>query len=271
MIILAGENKADSFKIKTPLFGAVIGDVIGSVFEWNNVKSTEFDLFCDKSDFTDDTVLSIAVADCLLNKKDYTKTYQEYGRIYPDRGYGGYFNQWINSEEPKPYNSWGNGSAMRVSACGCFYDTLEDTLAEAKRSALPTHNHREGIKGAQSTAAAIFLARTGSGKDEIKQYIQDTFRYDLERKIKDIREVYVFDETCQGSVPEAIIAFLESTDFENAIRLAISIGGDSDTIAAITGSIALAYYKKLSAEIANKAWSLLPKEFKEIIMQFNLL
>lgn len=257
--------------IISPLFGAVIGDVIGSVFEWNNVKTTEFDLFCDKSDFTDDTILSIAVADCLLSGKDYTKTYQEYGRKYPDRSYGGYFNNWLKSEDPKPYNSWGNGSAMRVSACGCFYDTLEETLAEAKRSALPTHNHREGIKGAQSIAAAIFLARTGSGKKKIKQYIQDIFRYDLDRKIKDIREVYVFDETCQGSVPEAIIAFLESTDFENAIRLAVSIGGDSDTIACITGGIALAYYKELPSEIANKTWDLLPEEFKEIIIQFNSL
>lgn len=258
-------------KILTPLFGAVIGDVIGSVFEWNNVKSTEFDLFCDKSDFTDDTVMSIAVADCLINGKDYTNTYQEYGRKYPYRGYGGYFNEWINLGEPKPYNSWGNGSAMRVSACGCFHDTLEETLAEAKRSAMPTHNHREGVKGAQATAAAIFLARTGSSKDEIKKYIQDTFKYNLERKIKDIRKDYVFDESCQGTVPEAIIAFLESTDFENAIKLAISIGGDSDTIACITGGIALAYYKELPSEIANKTWSLLPNEFKEIITQFNLL
>lgn len=256
--------------ITTPLLGAVIGDVIGSVFEWNNVKSTEFDLFNDKTDFTDDTVMSIAVADCLLNGKDYTKTYQEYGRKYPYRGYGGYFNQWINLEEPKPYNSWGNGSAMRVSACGCIHDTIEETLAEAKRSAMPTHNHREGIKGAQAAATAIFLARTGARKEEIKKYIQDTFRYDLERKITDIRRVYEFDESCQGTVPEAVTAFLESTDFENAIRLAISIGGDSDTIACITGGIALAYYKELPSDIANKTWSLLPEEFKEIITLFKL-
>ncbi len=261
----------DLSNIITPFFGAVIGDVIGSVFEWNNVKSTEFDLFCDKSDFTDDTVMSIAVADCLLNSKDYTETFQKYGRKYPYRGYGGYFNEWINLDEPKPYNSWGNGSAMRVSACGCFYNTLEETLAEAKRSAMPTHNHKEGIKGAQATAAAIFLARTGSSKEDIKDYIQDKFRYNLERKINDIREVYVFDESCQGTVPEAIIAFLESTDFENAIRLAISIGGDSDTIACITGGIALAYYKELPSEIAKKTWNLLPEEFKEMITRFNLL
>lgn len=256
-------------KIITPLFGAVIGDVIGSAYEWDNVKTTDFKLFSQKSDFTDDTVLSIAVADCLLNKKDYAKTYQKYGRKYPHRGYGGMFSLWLKSESPQPYNSFGNGSAMRVSACGCVHDSLEETLNEAKRSSEPTHNHSEGIKGAQAVAASIFLARKGNSKCDIKNYIENTFGYNLDRTINEIRPNYKFYETCQGSVPEAIIAFLESTDFENAIRLAISIGGDSDTIACITGGIALAYYKKLSAEIANKTWSLLPKEFKETIMQFN--
>lgn len=255
--------------IVTPLFGAVIGDVIGSVYEWNNIKTTVFKLFSEKSDFTDDTVLSIAVADCLLNKKDYTKTYREYGRKYPYRGYGGYFNQWLNSDDPKPYNSFGNGSAMRVSACGCLYDSLEETLNEAKRSSEPTHNHPEGIKGAQAVAASIFLARKGNSKNDIKNYIQNTFGYNLQRTIDEIRPYYRFDETCHGTVPEAITAFLESTDFENAIRLAISIGGDSDTIAAITGSIALAYYKHVPGEIGKKAWQKLPGEFRKIIMQIN--
>ncbi len=258
-------------KITTPLFGAVIGDVIGSAYEWDNVKTTNFKLFSNKSDFTDDTVLSIAIADCLLNGKDYAKTLFEYGNKYPNRGYGRMFNRWLKSENPQSYNSFGNGSAMRVSACGCIHDSLEETLTEAKRSSEPTHNHPEGIKGAQAVAASIFLARTGSSKEEIKKYIQNTFHYDLERTIDEIREIYVFDESCQGTVPEAIIAFLESKDFENAIRLAISIGGDSDTIACITGGIALAYYKELPSEIANKSWNLLPEEFKEMITRFNLL
>jgi len=256
-------------KIITPLYGAVIGDIIGSVFERRNVKSTKFDLFCDSTDFTDDTVMSIAVADCLLNNKDYTKTFQEYGRKYTNRGYGGGFYGWIYRKKPKPYNSWGNGSAMRASACGCFHNTLEKTLEESRKSAEPTHNHPEGIKGAQATASAIFLARTGSSKSEIKNYIQETFNYNLNRTIEDIRPQYHFDESCQGTVPESIIAFLESTNFEDAIRLGISIGGDSDTIACITGGIALAYYKELPFEIGNKAWNILPDEFKEIITKFN--
>ncbi|MCX6159242.1 MAG: ADP-ribosylglycohydrolase family protein [Ignavibacteriae bacterium] len=257
--------------INTPLFGAITGDIIGSIFEWKNVKSTEFDLFCDKSDFTDDTVMSIAVADCLLNGKDYTKTYQDYGRKYPHRCYGGFFKKWIYMENPKPYNSWGNGSAMRVSACGSLYDYLVDSLEAAKNSAMPTHNHPEGIKGAQATASAIYLARQGSSKAEIKNYIENTFYYDLNRKIDDIRKIYNYDVSCKGSVPESIIAFLESSDYESAIRLAISIGGDSDTIACITGGIALAYYKELPFEIGNKVWNILPGEFKEIITQFNSL
>lgn len=256
-------------KIITPLFGAIIGDVIGSVYEWDNVKTTDFKLFSEKSDFTDDTVLSVAVADCLLNNKDYTKTYREYGRKYPGRGYGGYFYQWLNSDEPKPYNSFGNGSAMRVSACGCFYDSLEETLNEAKRSSKPTHNHPEGIKGAQSVAASVFLAGKGNSKYDIKNYIENTFGYNLDRNIDEIRSDYRFDVTCQGTVPEAIIAFLESSDFENAIRLAISIGGDSDKIAAITGSISLAYYKHVPEKIGSKVWKKLPDEFKEIIIMFN--
>lgn len=256
-------------KITTPLFGAVIGDVIGSAYEWDNVKTIDFKLFSKKSDFTDDTVLSIAVADCLLNGKDYAKTLFEYGNKYPDKDYGGMFSQWLKSENPQPYNSFGNGSAMRVSACGCIHDTLEETLNEAKRSSEPTHNHPEGIKGAQAVAASIFLARKGNSKLDTKKYIEKKFGYNLDRTIDEIRPHYRFDETCQGSVPEAIIAFLESTDFENAIRLAISIGGDSDTIAAITGSISLAYYKHVPEKIWSKVWKKLPDEFKKIITMFN--
>ncbi len=256
-------------RITTPLLGAVIGDIIGSVFEWDNIKTKDFNLFCENSDFTDDTVMSIAVADSLLNQKDYTLTMQDYGRRYPNRGYGGRFIGWINSANPQAYNSWGNGSAMRVSAVGCFYNSLAETLAEAEKSALPSHNHPEGIKGAQATAAAIFLARTGKNKEEIKTIIEDRFNYDLSRSIEEIRPVYSFNESCQGTVPESIIAFLESKDFEDAIRIAISIGGDSDTVACITGGIALAYYGDYPLEIEKLAWKLLPKEFQEIIKRFN--
>lgn len=255
--------------ITTPLFGAIAGDVIGSAFEWNNVLTTKFDLFCERSAFTDDTVLSIAVADSILNGKDYGKTLYEYGRKFSDKDYGVSFHKWLKNDERKPYRSYGNGSAMRVSACGCFYDTLEETLAEAKKSAMPTHNHQEGIKGAQATAAAIYLARNGAGKNKIKKYIQDTFNYNLKRKLDVIREIYIYNESCQGTVPEAVTAFLESTDFENAIRLAVSIGGDSDTIACITGGIALGFYKKMPEEIEKRVWEMLPKEFQEVVLMMN--
>jgi ADP-ribosylglycohydrolase len=255
--------------IKTPLFGAVAGDIIGSVFEWRNTKTTDFEMFTEGSDYTDDTVLSIAVADCLLNKGNYTKTLQEYGRKYPHRGYGGFFSGWLIKDVPKPYNSYGNGSAMRASACGCCFDTIEETLEEAKRSSEVTHNHIEGIKGAQATAAAIFMARKDKSKEEIREYITDRFKYNLNRTVKEIRPEYTFDESCQGTVPEAIIAFLDSNSYENAIRLAISLGGDSDTIACITGGIALAYYKNMPVEIGLKAWNKLPEEFQEIITSFD--
>ena len=220
------------------ILGSIIGDIIGSVYEWNNVKTTVFPLFSKDSFFTDDSVLTFATMDCILNKSDYTKVYQDYARRFPNRGYGSNFHSWIYSEKPEPYDSWGNGSAMRVSPVGWTFNTLNEVLSEAKRSAEVTHNHPEGIKGAQAIAAVVFLARTGSSKTEIKAYVQNTFGYDLERTIDEIRPVYGFDESCQKTVPESIIAFLESTDLENAIRLAISIGGDSDTIACITGGIA---------------------------------
>jgi len=251
------------------MIGAIIGDVIGSRFEGRYKKSTEFILFNKKSRFTDDSVLTIAVADCLLNNKNYTSALQEYGRRYSDAGYGGNFYKWIFSDKPQAYNSWGNGSAMRVSPIAHAFNDLETVLAEAKKSAEVTHNHPEGIKGAQAIAAAVFLARTGKNKIEIKKYIQTEFEYDLERKLDDIRPIYRFDVSCQGTVPEAIIAFLESTDFESAIRLAISIGGDSDTIAAMAGSIAEAFYKEIPEFIIEETNMRLPDEFLRIISQFK--
>jgi len=252
------------------IIGAVAGDIIGSVYEWNNVKTLDFDLFCYKSKFTDDSVLTLATMYAIINQKDYAETYQSFSRNYPNRGYGGNFRDWIASDNPQPYNSWGNGSAMRVSPVGWYGGSLDDVMAEARRSAEVTHNHPEGIKGAQSTAAAIYMARTGKSKDEIKKFIVDTFQYNLDRKIDDIRRDYAFDESCQGSVPEAIIAFLESTDFENAIRLAISIGGDSDTIACITGGIAEAYYQAVPENIIENVLKILPDELIEIIEQFSM-
>jgi ADP-ribosylglycohydrolase len=226
------------------IIGAIAGDIIGSPYEFNNVKSLEFAMFRKGTYFTDDSVLTMATMYALLKQTGYTKAYREFGRKYPHRGYGGNFKSWIYAGNPKPYNSWGNGSAMRVSPVGWYCGTIDDVLTEARKSAEVTHNHPEGIKGAQAVAAAVYLARTGKSKGEIKKFIADTFAYDLDRTIDEIRPGYDFDVSCQGSVPEAIIAFLESTDFANAVRLAVSLGGDSDTIACITGGIAEAFYQR---------------------------
>jgi len=251
------------------IIGAIIGDVLGSVYEWDNIKTTKFNLLHPDCDFTDDTVLTIAVADSILNGKDFSRTIWEYGRKYPGRGYGGNFSRWLQSDQRKPYGSFGNGSAMRVSAVGFAFSDVESVLEIAKRTAEVTHNHPEGIKGAQATAVAILLARQGKSKEEIKSYISSTFHYNLNFTLDEIRPIYEFDETCQGSVPQAIAAFLESSDYENAIRLAISIGGDSDTIACITGGIASAYYKRIPKEIIDFVVDRLPDEFIEIMNRFN--
>jgi ADP-ribosylglycohydrolase len=251
------------------IIGAITGDIIGSVYEWHNIKTTDFNLFSIKSTFTDDTVLTIATMDAIVNQKAYTESYHSFGKEYNRKGYGHNFYSWILSDDPKPYNSWGNGSAMRVSPVGWFSDNADEVMAEAKRSAEVTHNHPEGIKGAQAVAMAVFMARTGKTKDDIKKFTVDTFSYNLDRKIDDIRPSYEFDVSCQGSVPEAIIAFLESTDFENAIRLAVSIGGDSDTIACITGGIAEAYYKAIPEHIIDSVIKILPSKLLAIVETFS--
>lgn len=259
--------------MKQLILGAICGDIIGSVYERFNVLKMDFPLFSRAfTRFTDDTVLTVATMDCQLGKsKNYTLYYQTYGKHYRGRGYGYLFSKWIFSETPQPYNSFGNGSAMRVSPIGWIHASLEETLAEAKRSAEVTHNHPEGIKGAQAIAACVFLARIGKNKEEIKVYITSTFGYNLNRSIEEIRPSYYIDAraTCQGSVPEAIISFLDSTDYENAIRLAISIGGDSDTIACMTGGIAEAYYKKIPDEIVNTVMDMLPQQMIEVIEEFS--
>jgi ADP-ribosylglycohydrolase len=252
------------------IIGAVAGDIIGSVYEWHNIKTVDFDLFCHKSTFTDDSVLTLATMDAILHKKNYGDAYQAFGRKYSHKGYGPHFYEWIHSENPEPYNSWGNGSAMRVSPVGWYGSSIEEVMAEAQKSAEVTHNHPEGVKGAQATASALYMARTGKNKDEIKKFITDTFRYDLDRRIDDIRPGYEFDVSCQGSVPEAIIAFLESADFENAIRLAVSLGGDSDTIACITGGIAEAYYRTIPEHIIERVLEILPNSLVKIIEEFSI-
>jgi len=252
------------------IIGAIAGDIIGSIYEVFNVKTVDFDLFSDRSRYTDDSVLTLATMYALLNQRDYIDCYQYFGRKFPKKRYGKSFQSWMFSDDPQPYNSWGNGSAMRVSPVGWHGNSIEEVMDEAKKSAEVTHNHPEGIKGAQSTAVAVYMARIGKSKEEIKQFIMNTFQYDLERKIDDIRPDYEFDVSCQGSVPEAIIAFLESTDFENAIRLAISLGGDSDTIACITGGIAEAYYKTMPNNIIENILKRLPIVFVNIIENFSL-
>ena len=247
----------------------MIGDIVGSVYEWHNIKTTEFILFENRNFFTDDTVLTAATAQALMTDGDYTHAYQDFARRYPRRGYGGNFKRWIYVQDPKPYNSWGNGSAMRVSPVGFAFDSVEEVLAESKRSASVTHNHPEGIKGAQSTTLAILMARQGAPKEEIRSEIGRRFNYDLDRTLAEIRPHYTFDVSCQGSVPEAIIAFLESENYEDAIRKGISIGGDSDTIACVTGGMAEAFYG-IPDEIAEKGRSYLPAEFLQIIDEFQV-
>ena len=251
------------------MLGAMIGDIVGSVYEWHNIKTEEFILFRSDCFYTDDTVLTAATAKALMSDMDYVEAYQDFSRRYPGRGYGGNFSHWIHAEHPRPYNSWGNGSAMRVSPVGFASDTVEEVLAEAERSAIVTHNHPEGIKGAQATALAILLARKGASQEDIRREITQRFDYDLNRTLDEIRPGYRFDVSCQGSVPEAIIAFLESTSYEDAIRKAISIGGDSDTIACITGGIAEAFYCGVPERIAKQGRSYLPDEFLDIVDEFN--
>lgn len=253
------------------MIGAIIGDIVGSVYEWNNIKTKDFPLFSSRCFFTDDTVMTLAIAEGLMNGGSVnalTRAMKKYGRMYPDAGYGGRFGSWLFSEDIHPYNSWGNGSAMRVSPVAWMFDTLSEVEQYAEVSAALTHNHPEGIKGAQATAAAIFLARKGKSKNEIKAYIESKYGYDLSRTLDEIRTNYRFNESCQETVPEAITAFLESVDFEDAIRNAISLGGDSDTLAAITGSIAEAAYN-VPDEIKEKALAFLDERLLNVYRQFS--
>ncbi len=250
------------------MIGALAGDIIGSIYEHLPMKRVDFDLFQPQSRFTDDTVMSLAVARGLLGNKGYGQEMKILGRRYPNAGYGGNFYHWLFEDEVKPYQSWGNGSAMRVSPIGYYFDSAEEVLREAKASAEVSHDHPEGIKGAQAVAMAILLARKGSGKEEIRQRIKADFDYDLDRTIDEIRPGYHFDVSCQGSVPEAIIAFLDSSDYESAVRLAISLGGDADTQACIAGGIAEAFYGVVPEDIQQEVRARLPRDLLGILEDF---
>ena len=251
------------------MIGVIAGDIIGSVYERVITKSADFPLFDRRCPFTDDTVLTVATAHAILSGTPYETAYRDFGREHPHAGYGGSFYKWLLSEEPHPYNSWGNGSAMRVAPVGFAFSDVDAVLHEAERSAAVTHNHEEGIKGAQATALAVFLARSGASKDEIRTDLTLRFGYDLHRTVDQIRPDYQWDVSCQRSVPEAIIAFLDSSDVENAIRLAVSLGGDADTQAAIAGGIAEAFYKHVPESIVGAVRERLPPRFIEVIDAFR--
>ncbi len=251
------------------MIGAIAGDIIGSVYEYNPIKTKDFPLFHPRSHFTDDTVLTVAIAEAILTGRPYLESVREIGRRYPDAGYGGFFLRWLFSDDPRPYNSWGNGAAMRVSPVGFAFASEEEVLRQARQSAEISHNHPEGIKGAQATALAVFLARTGNGKREIAARIVELFGYDLGGSVEDIRPSYSFDESCQGTVPEALVAFLDSTSYEDAVRNAISLGGDSDTLACITGGIAEAFYGGVPEAIRAEVQVRLPPELWEVTEAFS--
>ena len=251
------------------MLGAIAGDVIGSPYEGRPIKTTEFPLFSPRSQFTDDTVLTVAVAHAILQGEDYGPALKAFGRRYPRAGYGGNFFNWIFEDEVRPYNSWGNGSAMRVSPVGWAFDEVERVLEEAEKTAAVSHNHPEGIKGAQATALAVLRARTGTGKEEIREEIGERFGYDVGRTVDEIRAGYSFDVSCQGSVPEALIAFFDAGDYEETVRLAVSLGGDSDTLACIAGAVAEAFYGPLPEEIAIATRQRLPPEFLDVIDEFS--
>ncbi len=253
------------------MIGAVAGDIIGSIYEHNPIKSEDFPLFHTNSHITDDTVMSLAVAQAILKDGNYGREMKSLGQAFPYAGYGGNFQKWIFEPEVIPYNSWGNGSAMRVNPVGFAFSTEEEVLREARASAMISHDHPEGIKGAQAVALAIFMARQGASKDVIRDRISADFNYDLGRTVEEIRPTYQFDVSCMGSVPEGIIAFLDSIDYESAVRKAVSLGGDSDTLACIAGGIAEAYYKSIPQIVIVEVENILPGILWEILEEFEKL
>lgn len=253
------------------LLGALAGDVIGSIYEFAGHKQYDFPLFGPQSQFTDDSVLTLAVADAILRQRSYRESVLHYARAYPNPmgGYGGRFQEWLHSPDPGPYHSFGNGSAMRVSPVGWAFDSVEQVLREAEKSAAITHNHPEGIKGAQAVALAIFMARKQATQEQIRHEVAARFGYDLSRTLEEIRPGYRFDETCQQTVPQAMLAFLESSGVEDAIRKAVSLGGDADTLAAITGSLAEAYYGGVPEAIAREVQKRVPPALWKVVEDFS--
>jgi ADP-ribosylglycohydrolase len=257
------------------MYGSIIGDICGSIYEWNNRvtdRPGDIILINQKCYYTDDTILTLAIADALLNDRDYSKYLLSWARKYPNSGYGGKFRNWFTQKSPKPYNSYGNGSAMRVGPVGWCFETLKETIDEAGKSAQVTHSHKEGVKGAKAVAAAIYLARKNKTKNEIKDFIEDEFKYNLDKNLNKIRKNYRFNDglkaTCQSTVPPAIMAFLESNSFEDSIQIAISLGGDSDTLACITGSISEAFYKNIPLSLVRFVNNKLRDDMKEKLRLF---
>lgn len=251
------------------MMGAIAGDIIGSVYEHHPIKTTDFPLFQPRSRFTDDSVLTVAVADAILNGQPYRDAVLAWGRRYPNAGYGSTFIRWLQTDDPVPYHSWGNGSAMRVGPVGWAFDTEDEVLQQAKRSAEITHDHPEGIKGAQATALAVYLARTGAAKATIRERIGAEFGYDLARTVESIRPAYRFDVSCQGTVPEALIAFLDTGSYESAVRAAVSLGGDADTLACIAGAVAEAFYGGVPESIRAAVRARLTPELWAVVEAFE--
>jgi ADP-ribosylglycohydrolase len=252
------------------MLGAIAGDVLGSIHEFHPIRTKNFILLNPECVFTDDTVMTAAVADSLMNKIPYVESLQMWGRKYPRAGYGGWFSKWIDSDFPKPYNSFGNGSAMRCSSVGWLFEDEGSVLEEAKKSAEVTHNHPEGIKGAQAVALGVMLCRQGSTKLEIQEKLEDLFDYDLSQTMEQVKFNYSFDVTCQGSVPQAITAFLESEDFEDAIKNAISLGGDADTQACIAGALAEAFYMKVPEQIKEFVLTRITPDILDVLHQLHV-
>ena len=262
------------------MYGAILGDIIGSPYEFDlGNKTKDFPLFSSRSQYTDDSVMTVAVAEALMDtmgrdretvRKALVDSMRKWGRRYPDAGYGGMFRSWLKEKDPRPYGSYGNGSAMRVSSAGWLFGTLAETREMARLSAGVTHDHPEGLKGAEAVASAIFMARTGKSKPEIREYIVREFGYDLSRSCDDIRPGYFHQESCQKTVPEAVTAFLEGRDFEDVIRTAVSLGGDCDTLTCIAGGIAEAFHG-VPAELKSRCESMLPEDMRGVLQRFASL
>ncbi len=254
------------------MFGAIIGDIVGSPYERRsrNIKTTDFPLFNKRGRFTDDSILTAATADAILHGRSFVEAYKDWGRRYLDHPFfGRFFMQWLRSDSMEPYGAWSNGCAMRVSPIGWACGTLEETLEMAQESAACTHNHPNGIKGAQATAATIWLGRNGKPKDEIRDYITTKFGYRLNETLDEIRPNYQWDVSCEGTLPVSLLSFLESEDFESALRLAVSVGGDSDTIACIAGSMADAFYRNIPQDIQDFMREKLSEDILNILTEFE--